>query len=447
MIQPQGTNVNISQAELESRAIELSPGAFEVFCNDMASMLGCEITGADKGAATVTLADLKKRFKKLVTVATVQAQGVMNGSFYLILDQEALFTLAGTLVMLPDKVILQNRKHGTFQDANEMGDAVGEIGNLMVGSWDRVFREEYEGHGHFALSKNFIGSPWDNPEEAIGLTTASQLQAVNYEIKVKEFAMVACAVVYPKDLFEPKPVEQVSQTEIDEDVATDNQLSPVADGSANHEPSARPDNIAVDVAVAIVPDTASVQLQSLETACDAIVPQTREVSESIRKITSSPAILPGQQSDTGIGIAAQALNAMSVQDVMRRDVVWASPDETVEQAFAKMQQKNVSYVLVGSKGALEGIVSKSDIRGAMSPYLQEMFSQWRRPLDLATLQIRLKWVMSKPVYTIRPDASFGSLVRKMEVQKIRAMPVVDGEGAVVGVVTAFEIFQTLARTA
>ena len=57
-------------------------------------------------------------------------------------------------------------------------------------------------------------------------------------------------------------------------------------------------------------------------------------------------------------------------------------------------------MLVGQNGILEGIVSKSDIRGAMSPYLQEMFAQWRRPLDVATLQIRLKWVMSKPVYTI-----------------------------------------------
>ena len=66
-------------------------------------MLGCDIAGSEKSKATVTLADLKNQFKKLVAVTSVQAKGAMNGSFYFILDQEAFFTLAGTLVMLPDR--------------------------------------------------------------------------------------------------------------------------------------------------------------------------------------------------------------------------------------------------------------------------------------------------------------------------------------------------------
>jgi CBS domain-containing protein len=439
MTQQSDSKVTIPQAELESLAVQLSPIAFEMFCNDMAAMLGCDVTGAEKVAATVTLADLKKQFKKLVTVATVQAEGAMNGNFYLILDQDAFFTIAGTFVMLPDKIIIQNRKQGTLQTATDMGDAVGEIGNLMVGSWDRVFREGFAGHGHFVLGKNFIGSPWNNPEEAIGLTTASQLQAVTYEITVKEFAPVVCAVVYPKDLFEPKPVESEPEVEINENTAADSQSPPATDEAAASEPAATPDNVVVEVAVEAVPDTDAIQLQPLETMCESIAPQPGAVSESIRKMTSSPAILPGQRVDTAVGVA-KALSAISVQDVMRRDVVWAGPEQTVEQAFAKMQQNIINYVLVGQKGILEGIVSKSDIRGAMSPYLQEMFAQWRRPLDIATLQIRLKWVMSKPVYTIRPDASLAALTQQMFRQKTRMLPVVDAKGTVLGIVTAVEIF-------
>ena len=58
-----------------------------------------------------------------------------------------------------------------------MGDAVGEIGNLMVGSWDRVFRKELPGHGHFVLNKNFIGSPWNNPEESYRLDDCASQSA------------------------------------------------------------------------------------------------------------------------------------------------------------------------------------------------------------------------------------------------------------------------------
>lgn len=423
MNQQSGQSIVVPPEELASRAVELSPAAFEMFCSDMAAMLGCEVTGVEKGRAAVTLADLKKQFKKLVAVGTVDSEGAMDGNFYLVLDQEAFFTIAGTFVMLPDKVVLHHRKSGTLQDATDMGDAVGEVGNLMVGSWDRVFREQFAGHGHFVLGKNFIGSPWNNPEEAIGLTTASQLQAVTYEITVKDFAPVVCSVVYPKDLFEPKPAEPESHVEIDAEATTEE--------TAAVEPAATPDNVAVDAA--------PVHEQPSETMCEPIVPQMGAVSESIRQMTSSPAILPGQRIDTAVGVA-QALNAIFVQDVMRRDVVWAGPEETVEQAFAKMQQHNTGYVLVGQKGVLEGIVSKSDIRGAMSPYLQEMFSQWRRPLDVATLQIRLKWVMSKPVYTIRPDASLAALAQQMSRQKTRMLPVVDAKGVVLGIVTVFEIF-------
>ena len=436
MTQQSGSNVTISQAELESRAIQLSPSAFEMFCNDMGSMLGCDITGAEKGAATVTLADLKKQFKKLVAVSTVQAEGAMNGNFYLILDHEALFTFAGTLVMLPDKIIIQNRKQGTLQTATEMGDAVGELGNLMVGSWDRVFREEFEGHGHFILSKNFIGSPWNNPEEAIGLTSASQLQAVTYEITVKEFAPVACAVVYPKDLFESRPVETVQlSSEVTEKIVADGEKGQEAKESAVTESVA----VAIQTAVESPMIAATNNIETAATMSESNDAGTGAVSESIRKMTSSPAILPGQRVDIAVGVA-QIFNAISVQDVMRKDFAWADPDETVEQAFAKMRQNNIGYVLVGSNGVLEGIVSKSDIRGAISPYLQEMFAQWRRPLDVATLQIRLKWVMSKPVYTIHPDASLGVLAQQMSRQRIRMMPVVDAKGSVTGIVTAFEIF-------
>ncbi|KKK54059.1 hypothetical protein LCGC14_3088540, partial [marine sediment metagenome] len=90
---------------------------------------------------------------------------------------------------------------------------------------------------------------------------------------------------------------------------------------------------------------------------------------------------------------------------MQKEVIWANPDDTVQQALTKMQQHDVGYMIVGTEGLLEGIVSKSDIAATLSVYLKPMFAKWHRPIDDATLQIRIKWIMTRFVHTVKPDTS------------------------------------------
>jgi CBS domain-containing protein len=104
-----------------------------------------------------------------------------------------------------------------------------------------------------------------------------------------------------------------------------------------------------------------------------------------------------------------------------------------------MQQHNTGYVLVGSNGALQGLVSNSNILSAVSPYLRPMFAKWRRPEDDATLQIKIKWIMSRPVRTVTPDTTLGSLTEIMRRYGGRCLPVVDKQGKVHGIITAFDI--------
>jgi CBS domain-containing protein len=134
---------------------------------------------------------------------------------------------------------------------------------------------------------------------------------------------------------------------------------------------------------------------------------------------------------------------ISAKDVMQTSVVWASPDESVQQALTKLQQNDVGYLAVGGEEALEGIVSKADLAGAMSPYLRPMFARWRRPTDDATLKIKLKWIMSRPVRTAGLDTPLATILENMCRFGGRALPVVDEQGKVHGLVTAFDIFQML----
>ncbi len=161
------------------------------------------------------------------------------------------------------------------------------------------------------------------------------------------------------------------------------------------------------------------------------------VSEAIRKMVDSPAVLPGQQSLTVLDLCAK--------DIMQTDVVWASPDDTIEQTLAIMQRYTTDYVIVGNGSVLTGIVSRSDLSASLSPYLRPAFDKWRRPLDDATLQIKLSLIMSRPVHTISPEMSLAAVIRNMCRCRVRCLPVVDQQGKVHGVVAEVNIFKALLK--
>ena len=161
------------------------------------------------------------------------------------------------------------------------------------------------------------------------------------------------------------------------------------------------------------------------------------ISETIKRMAQSSAVPPGEQSLTTLALCAK--------DIMQKEVVWGSPNDSVQQTFAKMQQYDTGYMMVGLDGVLEGIVSKSDITGAISPYLRPIFAKWRRPLDDATLQIKIKWIMRRPVRTIKPETSLETIMENMRQLGVLCLPVVDQQGTVQGLVAEVNIFKALLK--
>ncbi len=161
------------------------------------------------------------------------------------------------------------------------------------------------------------------------------------------------------------------------------------------------------------------------------------VSQAIRKMVDSPAVLPGQQTLAALDLCAK--------DIMQAGVVWARADETIVNALATMQRCTTDYVMVGDGNTLSGIISKSDLSASLSPYLRPAFAKWRRPLDDATLQIKLKWVMSRPVHIINPEMSLAAVIKNMCRCRVRCLPVADQQGKVHGLVTEVNIFKALLK--
>lgn len=484
-------------AELEASTIENASGAFDSFCEDISGMFGIRVEGTASERQIVTLKELKTDFKKVTAVFIVESKGAVNGNFYVLLDQDALFTLAGTFVMLPENIIIQNRRTGREKEANEIADAVGEVGNLFVGAWDRFFREEMEGHEHLLQTGTFIGKPWLKPEENIGLAKETELVAVKYEMTIESFDPFLCMAAFPKSVFEAGPAKEEEKTEEAEIVSDETppeteaketpaetqaketgpektdtkqeqaETEPAAEKpeesaeqtaeseekteesekesvqSAESEKTEAPDDVDKSVTdaepAAEVDKTEADQTsenQPVEAKQDSdSVSGDRPVSKVIEQMTHSPAVLPGE-------ITGEFLTDIKAQNVMRTDIAWASQDDTVEEVMTKMQQQNTGYALIGSPNAIQGIVSKSDIQGALSPYLQSIFSKWKRELDTATLQIKVRWIMSRPVHTVRPDATLSAVMETMCKHSVRSLPVAD-ENGICGIVTVYTIFNAL----
>ncbi len=147
-------------AGVDILALELAVQAFQAFCDDLGAMFGMAISCQHKGTRRCTIADIKNSLGRLVAVTPVKSTGALNGQFPFVFDKKGLFTLAGVIVMLPEERIAPLCKTGDSKDAAEMADAIRESGNLLVGSWYRIFREGLMEHGHFVRGEVFIGEAW-----------------------------------------------------------------------------------------------------------------------------------------------------------------------------------------------------------------------------------------------------------------------------------------------
>jgi len=554
-----------SGTAVESQILDLSTESFKAFCSDMSAMFSIGMKCDKQEAATVTIEVLKERFKNLLAITSAKAEGALEGTFQIILSREGLFTLAGAIAMPAQKTSLlekcvgpektmKNIQSGSLKEAEEVSDTVAEACNLLIGSWDKIFREGLEGHKHLLQTNTFIGDPWDNPKEKIGMSSDEEYLFAPHKITISSFPAFDCGVIFSKTIFgkvnaeaeekakaeaeekakneaEEKAkaeAEEKAKTEAEEKPKTETEAKPEtevkteataendkpkteakqeseekaettekseaveekteAKTETSNEPKTEPETevtdkkdkpeaetkpeteVKTEVAVENDKPEAEPKQESEEkaetesevkTESEAEAKsQTEEkisahdqsqespkgkVSETIQKMAQSPAILPGESGKATMG-HINVSSEICVTDIMQKEIVWATSEESVQQAMTKMQQQDSGYIMIGKDGILEGIVSKSDITGATSIYLRPIFAKWYGPLDDATLQIKLKWIMSRPVRTVSPETPLVTIIEIICRFGGRGLPVVDEQGKVQGLVTVFDILRTLLNT-
>ncbi|MCX2888724.1 HPP family protein [Pseudomonas sp. DCB_BI] len=135
----------------------------------------------------------------------------------------------------------------------------------------------------------------------------------------------------------------------------------------------------------------------------------------------------------------RSLGGITAASVMSRDVQFASPDTTLEQAWKMLASHHLKTLPVLQEGKLVGIVSLSDLVG---PAMQRARFSWRGLFGRKA--VRMEQVMSRRVVSVSSQHPLERLLPLLCEQGLHCLPVLDA-GKLVGVVTQTDLVAGLKR--
>ncbi len=120
----------------------------------------------------------------------------------------------------------------------------------------------------------------------------------------------------------------------------------------------------------------------------------------------------------------------TVRDWMSSPVIVVDPDSSVSYAMTLMRRRNIHSVVVDvtDKNPAYGIVTTTDIR-------DKIVAAERNPAETTVREI-----MSGPLITARPEWTLKECSQVMQKNRIHHLPVADESGALVGLISATDIF-------
>jgi len=126
-------------------------------------------------------------------------------------------------------------------------------------------------------------------------------------------------------------------------------------------------------------------------------------------------------------------NVHSLLQNKRAAVFSVTPDATVFEAIKLMAHKNVGALLVLSEGKLVGIISERD-------YTRKVAIKGR-----TSKEMQVREIISVDVISVTPGVSIEDCMKLMTENRIRHLPVVDGE-TVVGVISIGDLVNWIIST-
>jgi acetoin utilization protein AcuB len=128
---------------------------------------------------------------------------------------------------------------------------------------------------------------------------------------------------------------------------------------------------------------------------------------------------------------------MRVEDVMTRDVVTLTPEETLRDAINLLRRKRIRHLPVVDGHKLLGIVTDRDVKRATPSVLAGVE---RDEYDNSLVAIKVAQLMTRDPITVSGRASLKSAVEIFINSRVGALPVVD-DGRLIGILTDIDVLR------
>jgi len=145
---------------------------------------------------------------------------------------------------------------------------------------------------------------------------------------------------------------------------------------------------------------------------------------------------------------------MKARDVMVSPVITAHENDTVREVAQLLIAKHISAVpVVDEAGKLVGIVSEADLLHRTEAGTERPVSWWlslisgERAIASEYIQshaVKLKDLMTRDVQTARANTPLYEIADVLEEKHIKRVPVVNDDGALIGIVSRANIIQAVA---
>lgn len=119
----------------------------------------------------------------------------------------------------------------------------------------------------------------------------------------------------------------------------------------------------------------------------------------------------------------------AVRSLMHSDLVLALPGETVAAACRRMSARNLGALLVVEHGRLRGLISERDV-------VRRVVADGRDPETTLVSQV----ATAHPT-VVREDESLEECTKLIRERGFRHLPVVDGDGRPIGIVSARDLLR------
>jgi CBS domain-containing protein len=151
---------------------------------------------------------------------------------------------------------------------------------------------------------------------------------------------------------------------------------------------------------------------------------------------------------------------MLVKDVMSKNVITISPEESINDAIEKMAKNNISGLIVVDNNKVIGVISESDVLKVLGSEFPEIKASANLTFSILLLleggvkmiremkkigKLKVKDVMSKKVFFVKPEDTILEAARMMSKKDVRRLPVIDEDGKLVGVISRTDILRALVK--